>query len=82
MTPENVPDELLSLYGRNHEGRSAVEAKRRALAAVLTEHERLVREQVATEIESAHGPDRRFPSGWASFEDRDHAARIARGESR
>ena len=52
------------------------------LAAVLTEHERLVREQVAREIETAHGVDPRFPTGWADSRNRDHAARIARGDNR
>lgn len=45
------------------------------------EHERRVREQVAAEILAARGPDERFPSGWASHMDQEHAALVARRET-
>ena len=54
---------------------------RYALAAAWPEIEKQVRAKVAAEIEAAHGLDVRFPSGWASTADRDHAAEIARGAS-
>jgi hypothetical protein len=41
--------------------------------------EQEIREQVAGEILAAQGADSRFPDGWASHQDRDHAAAIARG---
>ncbi len=56
MSPEDVPDELLSLYGRNYSGNNHQEAKRRALAAVLAEHERQVRAKVAAETARAFAP--------------------------
>lgn len=52
---------------------------RRVIAAVMPLHERMVREQVAAEILAAKGTDPRFASGWASTQDRDHAAAIALG---
>lgn len=83
MTPENVPDELLALYGRNYEGGSNAEAERRALASVLTEHERLVREQVAREIEERVGKGQRPRVERGRYlNDLEWAVRVARGETR
>jgi hypothetical protein len=39
----------------------------------------MVREQVSAEILAAKGTDPRFTEGWASTQDRDHAATIALG---
>lgn len=44
--------------------------------------EQEIREQVAREILAAQGTDSRFPDGWASHQDRNHAAAIARGDAR
>jgi hypothetical protein len=52
---------------------------RRQIAAVMPLHERMVREQVSAEILAAKGTDPRFTEGWASTQDRDHAATIALG---
>lgn len=64
MTPEDVPDDLLSLYGRNYMGSTPRVAARRAMAAVIPEIERQVRAQVAAEqraaaeaIETSRGED-------------------------
>lgn len=78
MNPEDVPPELIRIAT---EGLMGLEV-RRVIANVWPEIERRVRAQVAAEIESAQGTDPRFPTGWASRSDRDHAARIARGEGR
>ena len=43
--PDDVPDELLDLYGRNYVGNRTEQAERKALAAVLAVHERQVRER-------------------------------------
>ena len=43
--PDDVPDELLDLYGRNYDGNTPEQAERKALAAVLAVHERQVRER-------------------------------------
>ena len=49
--PDDVPDELLDLYGRNYDGNTPEQAERKALAAVLAVHERQVRERVAAEYQ-------------------------------
>lgn len=50
MNPADVPDDLLSLYGRNYLGSSPAVAARRAMAAVIPEIERRARAQVMTEL--------------------------------
>jgi hypothetical protein len=51
--------------------------------AELAERDAAIRQQVrakvAEEIRAARGPDSRFAEGWASTQDRDHAAAIALG---
>lgn len=86
ITPTNIPQELV--HAAAQAWKDAPQKRdgeptrmRHALAAAWPEIEKQVRAKVAAEIEAAHGPDERFPTGWASTEDRDHAARIARGES-
>ena len=51
--PDDVPDELLDLYGRNYNGNTPEQAERKALAAVLPVHERQVRERVAADLKRA-----------------------------
>lgn len=48
-----------------------------ALTAGLDVIEHRIRAKVSAEILAARGTDSRFPSGWASTRDRDHAAAIA-----
>lgn len=45
-----------------------------------TDIERDIRDQIADAILAAKGTDPRFAEGWASTKDRDHAAKIARGD--
>jgi len=83
MKPEDVPDDLLSLYGRNYMGSSPAVAARRAMAAVIPEIEKRVREQVAAEIRetarSLREDGQISQDGWRGYT---AAAYIAGGESR
>lgn len=75
MKSEDVPDELLQIYGRSYDGNTPERAHRKAAAAMLAAHEQMVRAEVAADIETAQL--------WLdpTFQDRDYAARIARGEA-
>ena len=75
MKPEDVPDELLSLYGRNYLGASPKVAARRAMAAVLAAHERQVCERAEEAERRATEEHDRAVLAEAAL--RDHGSKLA-----